>query len=234
MKLLALDTATEWCSVAVWRDGEVASREISSERGHAGLLLPLIDALLDEAGMVLGRLDALAFGRGPGAFTGLRLAASVTQGLAYAAGLPVIPVSDLRALAQQVLRASGQDTRVLVCHDARMGEVYWAGFRGVGGQARADTPERVAAPREMMSAATAWIGAGPAHGIGSGFAAYKELSQMASTLESVRADIHPRAQEIALLAAHDGLQAAVPPERALPVYVRDNVASVPGAPGAGA
>jgi tRNA threonylcarbamoyladenosine biosynthesis protein TsaB len=234
MKLLALDTATEWCSVAVWRDGEVASRETSSERGHAGLLLPLIDALLAEAGLVLGRLDALAFGRGPGAFTGLRLAASVTQGLAFAAGLPVIPVSDLRALAQQVLQPSGRDARVLVCHDARMGEVYWAGFRDASGHACADTPERVAAPRDMITAATAWIGTAPAYGAGSGFAAYKELAQMASALDSVRADLHPRAQEIALLAAHDGLAAAVPPERALPVYVRDNVALVPGVPGAGA
>jgi tRNA threonylcarbamoyladenosine biosynthesis protein TsaB len=172
-------------------------------------------------------LDALAFGRGPGAFTGLRLAASVTQGLAFAAGIPVIPVSDLRALAQQVLRPSHQDARVLVCHDARMGEVYWAGFCSLGGCARADTAEYVGAPKDMMDAAVAWLGTGAATGAGSGFAAYPELSALEPRLQAVRADIHPRACEIAALAANDGLEAAVPAEHALPVYVRDNVAVVP-------
>ena len=90
MRLLALDTATDWCSVALWQDGEILSREARAERGHGGQVLTLIDALLAEAGTALGALDALAFGRGPGAFTGLRLAASVTQGLAFAAGIPVI------------------------------------------------------------------------------------------------------------------------------------------------
>ena len=158
MKLLALDTATDWCSVALWQDGEIASREARAERGHGGQVLTLIDALLAEAGIALGALDALAFGRGPGAFTGLRLAASVTQGLAFAAGLPVIPVSDLRALAQQLPLPPHQDARVLVCHDARMGEVYWGGFRSHGGHAHADTPERVAAPKDMIDAAIAWLG----------------------------------------------------------------------------
>ncbi|HEV7432434.1 MAG TPA: tRNA (adenosine(37)-N6)-threonylcarbamoyltransferase complex dimerization subunit type 1 TsaB, partial [Steroidobacteraceae bacterium] len=103
MRLLALDTASEWCSVALWQDGEIACRESMAERGHGGQVLTMIDALLAEADIVLGALDAVAFGRGPGAFTGLRLAASVTQGLAFSAGLPVIPVSDLRAIAQQLL-----------------------------------------------------------------------------------------------------------------------------------
>jgi tRNA threonylcarbamoyladenosine biosynthesis protein TsaB len=231
MRVLALDTATDWCSVALWQDGEVTSREAIAERGHGGQVLTMIDALLAEAGLALGALDALAFGRGPGAFTGLRLAASVTQGLAFALGLPVIPVSDLRVLAQQLLLPPRQDTRVLVCHDARMGEVYWAGFRSLGGRACADTPEYVAAPRDMIDAATAWLGTGAASGAGSGFAAYPELSVLKPRLESVRADIHPRAREVALLAVADGLKVAVPPEQALPVYVRDNVAAVPGVPG---
>ena len=103
MKILALDTAGDWCSAALWQDGEVSGRECRTERGHGGQVLGLIDTVLREAGIALGVLDAIAFGRGPGAFTGLRLAASVTQGLAFAAGLPVIPVSNLRALAQQLL-----------------------------------------------------------------------------------------------------------------------------------
>ncbi len=232
MKLLALDTATEWCSVALWQDGEMRHRETRAERGHGGQLLGLIDALLAESGITLGTLDALAFGRGPGAFTGLRLAASVTQGLAFAAGIPVIPVSDLRALAQQMLVPADPDARVLVCQDARMGEVYWAGFYSRGGHAQADTPENVAAPKGMLDLAIEWIGARAACGAGSGFAAYPELMALTPRLTQVRAEIHPRAQEIALLAARDGLHLAVPPEQALPVYVRDNVAVVPasGAP----
>jgi tRNA threonylcarbamoyladenosine biosynthesis protein TsaB len=227
MRLLALDTATDRCSVALWRDGEITSREAHAERGHGGQVLAMIDAVLAEGGLALGGLDALAFGRGPGAFTGLRLAASVTQGLAFSVGLPVIPISDLRALAQQML-AAHPEARVLVCHDARMGEVYWAGFCNVAGTARADTPECVAAPADMIMAATAWLDGGVVSGAGSGFSAYAELSALAPRLARVRAELYPRASEIAMLAAADGLQLAVAPEQALPVYVRDNVAVVPG------
>jgi tRNA threonylcarbamoyladenosine biosynthesis protein TsaB len=228
MKLLALDTAGEWCSVALWRDGEIAARECRAERGHGFQVLSMIDQLLAEAGLALGALDALAFGRGPGAFTGLRLAASVTQGLAYSAGLPVIPVSNLRALAQQLTAPPLRSARVLVCQDARMGEVYWAGFRSIDGHACADTPECVAAPVAMIDAAAAWIGAHADCGAGSGFAMYPALSALTARLGSVHAEVRPRAQEMAMLAAHDGLQLAVPPEQAQPVYVRDNVAVPPG------
>jgi tRNA threonylcarbamoyladenosine biosynthesis protein TsaB len=234
VKLLALDAATDWCSVALWHDGELTSRECRAERGHGSQVLRLVDSLLATAGIALKALDAVAFGRGPGAFTGLRLGASVTQGLAFAAGLPVIPVSDLRALAQQLLVPSEEGARVLVCHDARMGEVYWAGFRSSGGYAAADTAESVASPERMLEAAGQWIGNGPACGAGSGFAAYPALSVLRVRLHPVRDDIHPRAQEIAVLAAHDGLKVALPPEQALPAYVRDNVATAPGNPGGGA
>ena len=234
MKLLALDSATDYCSVALWQDGAISTREAHAERGHGVQLLTMIDALLGDAGIALTGLAAIAFGRGPGAFTGLRLAASVTQGLAFAAGLPVIPVSDLRALAQQLLVPPHESARVLVCHDARMGEVYWAGFKSIDGYACADTPERVAAPGDLIDAASAWIGGQAACGGGSGFAVYPSLSALTARLAPVRADLQPRAREIALLAAHDGLEAAVPPERALPVYVRDNVAVVPASPRAGA
>lgn len=230
MKLLALDTATDWCSVALWQDGEIVEKAARAERGHGGQLLSMIDALLAHSGLALDALDALAFGRGPGAFTGLRLAASVTQGLAFSAGLPVIPVSDLRALAQQVLAPPHHQSWVLACHDARMGEVYWAGYRGVDGCAQADTPESVARPERMVEAATEWLGARRACGAGSGFAVYPALAALQARLEIVRADLYPRAREVAILAAHDGLGAAVPAEQALPVYVRDNVALAPAAP----
>lgn len=235
MKLLALDTATEWCSAALNIDGEIRDRELMAERGHGGHVLTLIDELLAEAGLALTGLDAIAFGRGPGAFTGLRLAASITQGLAYAAGLQVIAVSDLRAMAQQAMALPQLPARVLVCLDARMAEVYWAGFSSAVGCARAATPEMVARPEHMLEAAAAWLNAEPADpparvcGAGSGFAAYPTLAAFGARLHTVLPAIRPRAREIAMLAAHDGLACSVAPEQALPVYVRDNVAVVPAA-----
>ncbi|MBS0387682.1 MAG: tRNA (adenosine(37)-N6)-threonylcarbamoyltransferase complex dimerization subunit type 1 TsaB [Proteobacteria bacterium] len=227
MKLLALDAATEWSSVALWNEGERFARELKAERGHGEQLLAMVDALLAQSGLALGGLDAIAFGRGPGAFTGLRLAASLAQGLAFSAGRPVIPVSNLRALAQQALGAAAEGTRVLACHDARMGEVYWAGFTSADGCAVAATEESVARPEAMLGPARAWLDAAAASvtaGVGNGFATYPALAPLAARLAPVLAEAHPRAGEIALLAARDGLEAAVPPERAWPVYVRDNVA----------
>ena len=261
MKLLALDTATEWCSVAIWRDGEFLSREARAERGHGGHVLTLIDELLAAAGLSLKGFDAIAFGRGPGAFTGLRLAASIAQGLAFSSGLPVIPVSDLQALAQQAAAQQAvarhvpapPAARVLVCQDARMGEVYWAGYDSAAGYARPSTREAVAKPEVVLEEARAWLGSkaaadvpadapasAPAYApttcaVGSGFAAYPALALgLAPHLGSVWADLHPRAREIAALAAHAGLASALPPEQALPVYVRNDVAVVPTSTSAGA
>jgi len=255
MRLLALDTATDCCSVALWHDGAVLCREARAERGHGGHVLALVDELLAEAGVSLGALDAIAFGRGPGAFTGVRLAASVTQGLAYAAGLPVIPVSDLQAVAQRTLArqaaaphaavlhaavphatAAPAFARVLVCHDARMGEVYWAGFDAAEGHARAATAEAVARPAPLIEAALAWLDAvagGPqggsgACGAGTGFAVHAELAAgLVPRLEPVWPDLTPHAREIAVLAAHEGLGRAVPPDQAQPVYIRNDVAIIP-------
>lgn len=229
MKILALDLASESCSAALWQDGALTGREAPAARGHGGQLLLMVDALLDESATALAALDAIAFGRGPGAFTGLRLAASVTQGLAFAAGLPVIPVSDLRAMAQQLMTPPDPAARVLVCHDARMGEVYWAGFASIEGCAVEDTAEAVARPADMIARARSWLGAASAAGAGSGFAAYPALAPLGAQLARVAADIRPRAREIALLAAHDGLGAALPPEQALPVYLRNDVAAIPAA-----
>jgi tRNA threonylcarbamoyladenosine biosynthesis protein TsaB len=232
VNILALDTATESCSAALLLDGRLLQREQRLERGHADAILPMVDALLTEAGIALSALAAIAFGRGPGAFTGVRLAASVTQGLAFGARLPVVPVSDLQALAQRSLDEDRTIGRVLVCADARMREVYWACFeRSSESIATAHGEERVGSPSEVRLPgdwAVRGAPASPGHlvGIGSGFAAYPELCTEL-VLDAVRADLLPRAAEIARLAvAAVAAGKFVTPEQALPVYLRDDVTRV--------
>lgn len=225
MRLLALDTATPSCSAALLIDGRLIVREQLIERGHAEHILPMVDEVLAEGGVALSALSAVAFGRGPGAFTGVRLAASVTQGLAFGAGLAVVPVSDLRALAQRALEADPALDRVLVCTDARMREVYWGCFERRDGLAQAVGDEHVSDPVAVALPA-AWFRLG---GAGSGFSAYPQLrSRLGAALDSVQAELLPRAREIALLAAPEVAAGRVfPPEQALPVYLRDEVVSAP-------
>jgi tRNA threonylcarbamoyladenosine biosynthesis protein TsaB len=226
VRILALDTATENCSVALLIDGQLSAREQLLGRGHAEHILVMTDELLQEAGISLGTLSAIAFGRGPGAFTGVRLAASITQGLAYGAGLPVVPVSDLRALAQRVLDVEPGVSRVLVCNDARMHEVYWGCFeRAAGNLAAAACEERVGPPAAVRLPA-GWSGG--VHATGSGFAAYPQLhAELKPPLEKVHEGLLPRAAEVARLALPE-VQAGriLPAEQALPVYLRNEVAHV--------
>jgi len=239
MKLLALDTSTERCSVALWLDGETRWREARAQRGHGEHVLRMIDELLRESAIALRGLDAIAFGAGPGAFTGVRLAASITQGLAYSSDLPVLPVSSLRATAQQalwpVVGATVQidalvqpAAGVLVCQDARMGEVYWAVFRRGEGVAVADTPEAVGRPAAVMAALAGYPTTPVLCGAGSGFSAYSDLALgLRDRLVAVIPGLEPHAREVALLAACAGLAAARPPAEAQPVYLRNDVAAVP-------
>ena len=222
MKILALDTATENCSAALWINGSLLQREAEAERGHAELILTMIDELLKESATRLSDLTAIAFGRGPGSFTGVRLAASVTQGLAFGAGVPVVPVSDLRAVAQRVATQ-----HVLVCNDARMQEVYWACFeRGPDGLMQPVTDERVSKPADVQLPA-AWKGVGA----GRGFAAYTMLQErLADQLSNIEPTVLPRAQEVVLLAIEAVRGGRLqPPESAVPTYIRDDVAK-PKAP----
>jgi tRNA threonylcarbamoyladenosine biosynthesis protein TsaB len=227
MKLLALDTATELCSAALWIDGTVTTREQTRPRGHGELILPMIEQLLGEGGLSLAQLDAIAFGCGPGAFTGVRLAVSVAQGLGFAAGVPLIPVSDLRAIAAQVLTQQPQaGDRVLVCQDARMSEVYCGCYQRSQQLCTLVGLESVTSP-SAVDVPVAWRGVSVS-GAGSGFSAYAEaLSRATRDLAQVYPALLPRAREIAQIAASEGQRAAVPAESAQPVYLRDEVASVP-------
>jgi tRNA threonylcarbamoyladenosine biosynthesis protein TsaB len=230
VKVLAIDTATESCSAALLIDGSVQSREIEMERGHAERILPMVDELLAQAGITLRDLDAIAFGRGPGSFTGVRLAVTVTQGLAFGANLGVVPISDLRAVAQRAFRADVTLTRALVCNDARMSEVYWACFeRGGDGLARLEGEERVSKPSEVKLPPT-WS---TATAIGRGFIAYADALRAAVPAATAPVDagslLHllPHAIDVALLAAPEvAAGRLLAAEAATPIYLRDNVAHV--------
>ncbi len=228
MKILAIDTATEACSAALAVGDTVLARYEEPGRGHAERILPMVDEILAEAGVPLTALDAIAFGRGPGAFTGVRIAAAVAQGLALGAGLPVVPVSSLAALAERAV-SEGTSDAALICIDARMSEVYWCCYRATPSQGlEALGEERVSAPAAVNLSRVAdgerWLGAG------TGFAAYPQIaSRLGIEAGRVMSKLLPRAHEIARFAQREvaagrTLDAAA----AIPVYLRDKVVgSVP-------
>ena len=219
MKILALDTATEACSVSLAIGSQQLDRFVELGRGHAESLLPMIDALLAEGGITLRALDAIAFGRGPGAFTGVRLAASVAQGLAFGADLGVVPVSDLAAVAQRAADMHPNVGRVLAVNDARMQEVYWAEFSRAE-MLQPTGAERVSAAADVqLPSSGAWVAAG--RGLRAAPALAERCRQEGAR---VLDDLLPRASEILALARPRvaGGQ-LLPAERALPVYVRDRV-----------
>lgn len=223
MKILALETSTEACSVALALNGTVQDRVVFGQQ-HSSRILSMVDALLAEAGLRLHQLDAVAFGRGPGLFTGLRIGTGVVQGLAFGADLAVVPVSSLATLAQ------AQDTaHVLTAVDARMSQVYWGAYaRDAGGTLELLGTECVAAPQAVpLPPGAGW------RGVGSGWDRYAETltRRLGTRLQSWLPECYPRAREVAALAAL-GLQRgeAVAPEQALPVYVRNEVARKPRTP----
>ena len=220
VKLLAIETATESCSAALAVDGQVLERFEIAPRRHAELILPMVDDLLREAGLGLTHLDCLAFGRGPGAFTGVRLAAGVAQGLAFGAGLPVVPVSTLAALAQ----GAAQHGRVLAALDARMGQVYWGAFlRGADGLVTAQGEEQAARPETVaLPPGEGWFGAGTGWGA-HGACLAERLGKALSGWDGER---YPRARDLLALAQRDfRCGQALQPEEAAPVYLRAPVAT---------
>lgn len=220
MKLLAIDTSSDACSAAVLAGGVFHVEFELTPRAHTQLILPMVESVLQRAGLRLQEVDALAFGRGPGAFTGVRIAAGVVQGLALAAGKPVLPVSTLAALAQQAWVQQGA-SKVLVALDARMGEVYWGAYGLEGGQMRLLGEEHVLPPEGiLMPQDSGWFA------VGSGWQAYPVLAErFAGVLAGMQATWLPSAEFIAQLAQQDWIQGrAVSAELAQPVYLRNKIA----------
>lgn len=226
MIVLAIETATEACSAALYQDGAILERYQVAPREHNRLVLPMLESLLAEAGIALGRVDAVAFGRGPGSFTGVRIAAGVAQGIAFALDLPVAPVSTLAALADEAMAEKGCGY-AFPCIDARMAEVYFAVYRrDAEGYPELRGQERVLPPGQADFSPADGAGIGT----GSGWATYQAcLSGLAGRrLASVSSGRFPRAAAVARLGARiHAVGGSVPAEQALPVYLRDDVARKP-------
>lgn len=234
MKILALETSGACCSAALLIADRLEQRREHAPRRHADLILGMLDDLLREAGLRLSELDAIAYGRGPGSFTGVRIAAAVAQGVAFGANRPVIAVSTLAATARAAYRRTGQ-RRIACALDARMGEVYWGCFRVEGpNELTLIDQEGVVAPESTPAlAGTGWCGAG------SGWEAYPALqerhrSALKTTSETrtgsepipgLLTEIGPEAEDIAWLACAMSDQGKRP-DQALPVYLRNRVAEV--------
>lgn len=217
MKLLAVETSTEACSVAISIDGKIHER-IDHGQHHSSVILGMVQQVLAESGLSLKQLDAIAFSRGPGSFTSLRIGAGVVQGLAFGASLPVVPVSSLAVLAQGVDAA-----KVLAAFDARMNQVYWGAYvRNKKGLVELQGQEIVVAPATVpLPGGSGWAGAG------SGWDIYADLltRKLGGCLAEWCAKIFPTSRAVATLGtAAFAAGQAVPPEQAIPVYVRDEVA----------
>ena len=220
MKLLAIETATEACSVAVLVDGDVIERFEIAPRRHTELALPWAEVLLAEAGIAKSQLDAIAVGRGPGAFTGVRLAIALAQGIALALDRPLLPVSTLAALAMQARAEDGEP--ILAAIDARMGEIYVATFERNGAGVVATSEEAVIDPGTyVLPPDIGW------HGVGTGFAATEAAlaTRMQAQMLSMDPAALPHAADVARLGALAFQRGeAIAPERIEPAYLRNNVA----------
>lgn len=221
MKILALDTSTNACSVALLLGKESIQRHEIAPREQSNLILAMIDELMASAELSLSALDAIAFGRGPGSFVGLRIAASVTQGIAFASELPVVAVSSLAALAQ-----GAPFERLLAAFDARMGEVYWGAYcKNEQNIVVSQSPEVVCKPEKVTcpqnSSTTGWTG------IGTGWHAYKKtLSNRLPEVVVPSGIMYPQAKDIAILGEHGfRLGEFMSATDVQPIYIRDQVVS---------
>ena len=222
--ILAIDTSTEACSVALTGTKGVAENHALIPRRHADEVLGMITALLERENISMGVLDAVAFGRGPGSFTGLRIAAGVAQGLAFGLDIPVLPVSTLAALAHSAFETHGH-SHFISCLDARIGEVYWAAYEVSAQGVFAMTPELLCHPQAMVLEGDVSVADYRWHGTGNGWQLHEQMQPALKVL------LHgwyehelPRASAIACLGARDFAEGGgLPAEQAAPVYLRDKV-----------
>ncbi|NJI21824.1 tRNA (adenosine(37)-N6)-threonylcarbamoyltransferase complex dimerization subunit type 1 TsaB [Aeromonas veronii] len=221
LKILAVDTATEACSAALLVGDKLFSRWEEAPRDHTRKILPMVQAVLEDAGISLSDLDAIAFGRGPGSFTGVRIGISVAQGLAFGAGVPLIGISTLAAMAQGAYRVDGAQ-QVLTAIDARMNEVYFGRYELIDGRMQLVGDEVVSDPAALVDARGKL--ASRVTCVGTGFETYGEtLSGLADEL-AVSQVRFPAAEDMLPLARAAWLAGeAVPVEQATPVYLRDKV-----------
>jgi len=227
VNILCLETATEGCSAALSVNGQLHSRESEQPQGHSELILPMTETVLDEAGLKITDLDAIAFDRGPGSFTGIRIGTGVTQGLAFAADLPVIPVSSLAILAQAVFTAHPQIQTALCAIDARMNEVYW----GVYQRDEHNLPSLVGEEIVCQAGDTPKLSSYQhCLATGSGWGAYPALGEHHGiSVEPEQARALPLARHMEPLARHALQQGqTVAADNAIPVYLRDDVAKKKG------
>ncbi|AIN17825.1 MULTISPECIES: tRNA (adenosine(37)-N6)-threonylcarbamoyltransferase complex dimerization subunit type 1 TsaB [Yersinia] len=221
-RILAIDTATEACSVALWNNGEVQAIFELCPREHTQRILPMVQQVLAESGLSLQQLDALAFGRGPGSFTGVRIGIGIGQGLALGADLPMIGVSTLQTMAQGAFRLTGS-TRVLAAIDARMGEVYWGEFeRNDQGQWLGDASEAVMTPPQALEHAQALSGTWAT--VGTGWQTYPDLISGSGVVLTDGEITLPHAEDMLPLALSSWANGqVVRVENAEPVYLRNEV-----------
>lgn len=220
MRVLALDAATEACSVALLSGTGLIGRSVEAGKIHSQHILAMVEEVLSEGQMSLSMLDGIAASIGPGAFTGVRISVAVAQGLAYGAGLLVVPVTTLEALALQVLDADNR--HAIACLDARMGEVYWGCFAADASQGLiASSPPAVGPPQTVVLPPDVDV-----RGIGRGFSAYPALAALAGLHIDAGASLAlPNAREIARLGAlRLGRGGGLDPAELKPLYLRDKVA----------
>ncbi|MFV7783121.1 tRNA (adenosine(37)-N6)-threonylcarbamoyltransferase complex dimerization subunit type 1 TsaB [Shewanella marisflavi] len=218
MSILALDTCTESCSVALAYQGSIFARQADAPREHSQRLLPMVQEVLEEAGIGLSEVDVIAYGRGPGSFTGIRICTSMTQGLALGQDLPVVGISTLAAMAQAAIEVKGA-TQVATAIDARMGEIYWGEYQAVDGLACLVGEERVCPPTELESQLDLSLSVSAC---GTGFDAYPELLKQEMTLvEEAKFPIARYMLPLAEAAVKAGQATDV--DQLQPVYLRDTV-----------
>jgi len=227
MNLLALDTSSDACSVAVQADKDIFEKHVIRAKEHTNILIPMIQKLLHDAGVELQDLDAIVLGNGPGSFIGMRIAASVAQGLAFGSGLQIVPVSSMAAIAAEVMDAYSA-TEVVVAQDAHMNEVYLGTYRSDGDGLPAAVTDELILPIEQIDELTN-VSPPEFYAAGKGWTKYPSLLELNRAAIAEIVDVsYPRAVYLLPLgkrACQDG--EAIEPENLMPAYIRTKVAEKP-------